>query len=264
MFDFHKDKIRYFNWQHYISRDYIVPFISDYISLEGTSLRVLEVGCAEAGVLKAFTDKGHTCVGVELQDSRVVIAKEFMKEELANKKISFITKNIYDIDPQVDFEGGFDVIILKDVIEHIHDQDKFIGKLSDFLNKDGVVFFGFPPWKMPFGGHQQLFANKYLSKIPYTHLLPYSWYKKLMELFKESDTKVANLLEIKDTGISTKKFEKIVAKEKYQILKKQFFLFNPIYQYKFGLKPRKQFGFISALFCRDVFTTCAYYLIKKK
>ena len=49
----------------------------------------------------------------------------------------------------------FDLILLKDVIEHIPDQERVIPYLKEFLKPGGRVFFGFPPWYMPHGGHQQ-------------------------------------------------------------------------------------------------------------
>ena len=68
-------------------------------------------------------------------------------------------------------------------------------------------------------------------------------------------------MEIKETGISIERFEKI-AKQNYSILKQNLFLVNPIYQYKFGLKPRNQAGVIAAIpYVKDFFSTCAYYLI---
>jgi 2-polyprenyl-3-methyl-5-hydroxy-6-metoxy-1,4-benzoquinol methylase len=42
---------------------------------------------------------------------------------LAAGQISFLARNIYDIDPDQDLPFKFDLIILKDVIEHIPDQE---------------------------------------------------------------------------------------------------------------------------------------------
>ena len=48
------------------------------------------------------------------------------------------------------------------------------------------------------------------------------------------------------------------------IVNKQWFLFNPIYKYKFGLEPRKQNWLFGAIpFVRNFVTTCAYYTIQK-
>ncbi len=263
MFEFHKDKERYFNMQYVNSKEYIIPFIEQFIDL-GKKQDILEIGCAEAGVLKAFTDKGHQCLGIELSPERVKIAESFMAEELAAGKIAFMSKNIYDIDVDKDLETKFDLIILKDVIEHIHDQAKFMSFLHKFLKPNGKIFFGFPPWQMPFGGHQQVAKSKILSALPYYHMLPRPIYKVILKAFGESPQKVENMLEIKDTGISIERFEKILKKEKYKTLKRQLYLINPIYKYKFGVSARKQLGLISAIpVLRNFLSTCAYYIIEE-
>lgn len=263
MFEFHADKSTYFSYQYRTSKEYIIPFIEERHQLHPDQ-KVLEIGCAEAGVLKAFLERGHKCVGIELSPSRVKLANEFLKEEIESGQAEIIARNIYDIDVDKYLDFRFDIIILKDVIEHIHDQDRFIHKLGDFLTPQGKVFFGFPPWQMPFGGHQQLFKSKILSKTPYFHLLPRPLYKKILEAFGESELKVNNLLEIKDTGISIERFERILRKEQYQITRKNFFLVNPIYKYKFGLTPRDQLTVISSMpVLRNFLSTCAYYLIEK-
>ncbi len=263
MFDFHKDKKRYFDFQYYTSRDYILPFVAPFLDA-GPPLKVLEIGCAEAGVLKAFTEQGHQCVGIELMEGRLELARQFMSEEMKKGLIRFINKNIYDIEVEKDIGHRFDLIILKDVIEHIPQQDVFMKKLLDFLSPAGMVFFAFPPWYMPFGGHQQLCRNKWLSKLPYYHLLPMPIYKSILKAFGEPESVQKDLEEIKETGISIERFERI-AKANYQILKRQLYLFNPIYQYKFNLKPRKQSGLIAPLpYVRDFVSTCAYFLIQPK
>jgi 2-polyprenyl-3-methyl-5-hydroxy-6-metoxy-1,4-benzoquinol methylase len=188
-----------------------------------------------------------------------------MKEEFEDGKINFLAKDIYDIDVDHDLGIQFDIIILKDVIEHIHNQERFMNELKKFLKPNGIVFFGFPPWMMPFGGHQQISSRKILSVIPYYHLLPMPVYKGMLKLFGEKPKNIEALAEIKETGISIERFEKICRKEKYEVLKKKYFLTNPIYQYKFGLKVRKQAAIISAIpWVRNFLTTCVYYVIRKK
>ncbi|MEN9571764.1 MAG: hypothetical protein RL172_2995 [Bacteroidota bacterium] len=258
MFEFHTDKQRYFNMQADNARQYVVPFVEKYLPLT-PGMRVLEIGCAEAGVLKAFIEKGCVAVGVELDEPRLVLARQFMKDELDKGLISFISKDIYQVAVQQEFGGRFDVIILKDVIEHIHDQQKLIGWMKSFLNPGGVIFFGFPPWQMPFGGHQQLMSNKWMAKLPYYHLLPMPVYKWLL---KKAGQDVAGFAEIKETGISIERFEGIVQQTGYRVVNKTHYLINPIYTYKFGWKPKTQWAFISAVpWVRNFFTTCVYYLI---
>jgi len=262
MYDFHKDKKRYFNIQKEVTEEYIIPFLSEHFDINKPQ-KVLEIGSAEAGVLKAFTDRGHSCVGIELSENRVLFAKKFMAEELNENKIKFFSRNIYDINPEEELGFKFDLIILKDVIEHIHDQEKFISILKRFLKKNGKVFFAFPPWQMPFGGHQQMAKSKILSKMPYFHLLPMFLYKFTLKVFGISKGQIEALAEVKETGISIERFERIIKNSEYNIIKKKFYLFNPIYKWKFGVKPKEQFSFISAIpFLRNFFTFGVYYIIK--
>ncbi|MEQ9310775.1 MAG: class I SAM-dependent methyltransferase [Balneolaceae bacterium] len=263
MFEFHTDKSTYFNFQYGTSKEYIIPFLEETYELNPDH-KVLEIGCAEAGVLKAFTERGHCCVGIELSANRVKLAEQFMAEEVKAKKVRFITKDIYDIDIKNDIGHKFDLVILKDVIEHIPNQEVFIRKLKDFLTPDGKVFFGFPPWQMPFGGHQQTCTKKFMSLLPYYHLLPMSIYKRILKIAGEPENTIKGLVEIKETGISVERFEQIYKNEGYTKLKRQFFLINPIYKYKFNITPRKQFSLFSAIpVFRNFVSTCAYYIIQK-
>jgi SAM-dependent methyltransferase len=171
----------------------------------------------------------------------------------------YIEKDIYKTDLIQDLKGGFDIILLKDVIEHIHDQPKLFRLLHSLLNPQGVIFFGFPPWQMPFGGHQQI-ARSFISRLPYIHLLPLALYKALLRINNEP---VDELIEIRQTRISIEKFESICSATYYVILQRLHYLINPIYQWKFGWKPRQQFTWLAAIpWLRNYFTTCVYYLIK--
>jgi hypothetical protein len=135
-------------------------------------------------------------------------------------------------------------------------------RMQDMLKPGGAVFFGFPPWQMPFGGHQQICKGKWTSKMPWYHLLPRSWYEGIL---KRNNEPVEVLMEIRDTGISIERFEKIVKETGFAITSKTLWLVNPVYQYKFGWKPRKQLPVLDSIpWVRNFFTTCAYYLIQKK
>ncbi len=258
MFEFHADRKRYFEIQLLNAEEYVVPFIEERFSIK-QGMRVLEIGCGEGGVLKAFINKGCQGVGVEMDAPRIENAKVFLPDDIAAGKIKFIIKDIYKVDIEKDFGGPFDVIVLKDVIEHIHDQAKLIGWMKNFLKPGGIVFFGFPPWYMPFGGHQQMCHSK-ISRLPYIHLLPRSMYRWILKNKKEP---VNELMEIRDTGISIERFEKICRKEGYDIFHKRHYLINPIYEWKFGWKAKKQIGLIKAIpFVRNFFTTCVYYIIQ--
>ena len=64
-FHFHKDRDIYIAQQESNASAYVIPFIEKALSID-KELRVMEVGCGEGGVLKAFLNRGCTGVGIEL------------------------------------------------------------------------------------------------------------------------------------------------------------------------------------------------------
>ena len=135
---------------------------------------------------------------------------------------------------------------------------------KQFLKPDGKFFLAFPPWQNPFGGHQQMCRNKILSRLPFFHLLPLSVYKFLLTRFEKNEKRVSELLEIRETGISIERVERILKKHNYRIDKRTLYFINPNYETKFGLKPRRQCRIIAAIpWLRNFFTTATYYVVSK-
>src|SRR5687768_8969429 len=102
-FDFHKDHLVYFETQYKNAKGYLVPFVEQKMPIS-KGMRVLEIGCAQGGVLKAFIEKGMEAVGVDLNENKIQIAKEFLKDDISKGNISFVLKNIYDTDIQTDLK----------------------------------------------------------------------------------------------------------------------------------------------------------------
>lgn len=259
MFEFHADRKRYFDIQAWNAAKYVIPFVEESFAIK-EGMRVLDIGAGEGGVLKSFIDRGCSGVAVEFDEARVRNGQMWLEDEIRKGGISFVTKDMYQTTPE-ELGGKFDIIVLKDVIEHIHDQQKMIGWLHHFIKPGGVIFFGFPPWQMPYGGHQQM-GVKRLSRTPWIHLFPADTYKGLLHIFKEHPQNIDMLMEVKETGLSIERFEKIVQSTGWRVLHRKHYLLNPIYTWKFGWRPIKQANFVRGIpYVRNFLTTCVYYLI---
>lgn len=257
----HLNPKQYFDEQALSTQKYVLPFIEQIRKISPLH-HVLEIGCGEAGNLKPFLDLGCECTGVDFSSPKIEKGKAFYASHPNVKNLHLISEDIYKTN---DFLHRFDVIIIRDVIEHIHDQDKFLGLLGNLMAVNAIVFFAFPPWQNPFGGHQQICENKYLSALPYFHLLPRGIYKSILKTGGESNGKISSLLEIKETGISIERFEKLIFKNNFQIKQKTLYFINPGYEVKFGLKSRKLTKLIGLIpILRNFFCTSGYYLIQKK
>jgi SAM-dependent methyltransferase len=257
----HIKRDQYFDEQSVTTAKYVIPFINGIREIK-PGIKVLEIGCGEGGNLKPFLDLGCDVTGVDILESKISNARKFFEHHPLKNNLNLVTKDIYDAVDE--FQEHFDVVFMRDVLEHIHNQERFMSIAKRFLKPDGLFFLGFPPWQYPFGGHQQMCQSKFLSHLPYFHLLPGSLYPGLLKLFGESDGLVKDLLEIRDTRITIGRFIRIVRKENYKIRKVNYYFINPNYEIKFGLKPRMQFRFISGLpWIRNYFITTCYYLLSK-
>ena len=254
----HSDRKRYFDEQGLTTAKHVIPYISDLITITSETT-VLEIGCGEAGNLKPFLDMGCRCVGIDISEGRIENGKKFFADHPHFDKLELIAEDIYDtVSPE-----EFDIIISRDVIEHIPNQELFMARCRDFMKLDGIYFIGFPPWHNPFGGHQQLLKHKLFSKLPYFHILPRGIYNGLLRLIGESEAKIDGMLEIYDTRITIDRLNRILKDNNYSVLKKTMWLFNPNYETKFGLKPRKQIGILSGIpLLRNFFVTAGYYAVR--
>ncbi len=257
----HFDREQYFNEQSYTTFKYVIPFISELIPINSET-KVVEIGCGEGGNLKPFLDMGCKVVGIDLSTWKISEGEKLFKNHPLKQNLTLIPKDIYDITESPELK--FDLIVMRDTLEHIPNQEKFMEHLKLFLNPNGKVFFAFPPWRMPFGGHQQMCKNRFLSKLPYFHILPKHVYTFVLKLFGESQGTIDELNNIKETQISMQKFYRIVKHLNYEIEKQTSYLINPNYEIKFNLKTRKLPVILNIPYVRDFFITTFYSIVSLK
>lgn len=256
----HTDRYQYFQEQGISTRRFVLPYIQAVKPIDATS-RILEVGCGEGGNLIPFLELTDSVTGIDISPTKIKHAQNFLELPISEGRCTILHTDIPTA--TVEQTGQFDVIFLRDVIEHIPNQHLFLRDIKPYLRKNGVIFFAFPPWHMPFGGHQQVCKNKFLSHLPYFHLLPKPLYTQVLTAFGEPEPKIQSLLHNYDTGITIERFQKIVRQEGYQFVKQDLFLFNPNYEVKFGLKGRKQLPILRNLsYVRNLYTTCMYAVIR--
>ena len=248
---------QYFKELAHTSQKYYLPYITQFKKLM-ENMRVLEIGCGDGGNLVPFAEKGFDVFGVDMSPSRIEVAKECFAE--LGLKGAFLASDIFKVK---ELEYQFDLIICHDVLEHIDDKRTFIANLKKYVKPGGVVFMSFPAWQMPFGGHQQICHGKWLSHLPFYHILPRQIYKAILKWGKEPQDIIDELMSIKTTKCSIELFEKLVKKEQLQVLDRRFYFINPHYEVKFHMKPRKLSPIIGSIpWLRNFFTTSSFYILK--
>jgi 2-polyprenyl-3-methyl-5-hydroxy-6-metoxy-1,4-benzoquinol methylase len=252
----HKNRTIYFKELSITSKNYFMPYVQHWHSV-GTETDVLEIGCGDGGNLLPFSEKGCRVVGVDIAACRIKDARSFFAD--AHARGTFYAQDIFQIK---ELEGGFDIIICHDVLEHIVNKKLFLSNLEKYLKPQGVVFMSFPAWQMPFGGHQQICKSPILSRLPFVHLLPTTVYRSILKTFGENEDCINELLSIKNTRVSIESFERILKSTVLCITNRQLWFINPHYLVKFGLSPRKLNKVIAYIpILRDFFSTSCFYIL---
>ena len=99
--------LRCFKEQYWFGENFLFNYINED-SIKGK--RVLEIGCAEAGLLKFYNDNGAMCSGLELSDTR------FNNAKLLNdkNKLHLFQANICDPSSYKNhIKQNYDLIIIR-------------------------------------------------------------------------------------------------------------------------------------------------------
>ncbi len=259
MHDRHTNRERYFREQAEVTERFIIPYIETVLPLH-KDLVIAEIGCGEAGNMMPFLNMGCKVVGIDLSESKIENGKEYYKNHPNVANLLLVAEDIYKVNPE-DYPK-FDLVVMRDVIEHIPNQEEFMKRLRDFMKPQGKIFFGFPPWCMPFGGHQQVSPKKMINRFPYHHLFPRFAHIGLLKLAKEDPERIKGFMEIRDTKISSYRFFKICKRNNFKVLKWNMFFINPGYEVKFNLKTRKLFPLFNFIPIRDFLSTACYAVIE--
>jgi 2-polyprenyl-3-methyl-5-hydroxy-6-metoxy-1,4-benzoquinol methylase len=252
----HSDRQTYFNELAHTARNYYIPYIKQFTNLSSEKT-ILEIGCGEGGNLLPFAELACRVTGIDACLERIEQAQRFFP---AAYHSHFLDINFFNMLPPKK-EERYDIILIHDVIEHVQDKDRFIKYLKLFLAPDGIVFWGFPAWRMPFGGHQQICRCKFCANFPFLHLLPMSLYKWYLKACGENESCVDELMDIKLCKTSIEIFEKLIKTNNAEIVDRYLWFINPHYEQKFNLKPRKLSGILNKIpYLRDFFSTSCFYI----
>ena len=188
--------LRCYREQQWYGENFLFDFIGD-TNVSGK--RILEIGCAEAGLLKFYQNKGAICSGLELSDVR------FNNALLLNESS----------------------------VLHL-----FQANIFNLLKPGGKLFMSFPPKYCAYAGHQQTVPTL-LGKLPYLHVLPNFIYKAYLNLISCPEKKINYLISTKETRISIRLMGNLVKSIGYHVIKESKWFLRPAYSFRFRLPKMK-------------------------
>lgn len=255
----HNNRRLYFEELALTSSEFYLSYLNKFKKID-KNLKILEIGCGEGGNLLPFAEQGCFVAGMDLDKTKIDVGNEYFAA--LNFDCDLVCCDFFDYKSVY----KFDIIIIHDVIEHIPSDKKreFMHLTMNLLNSDGIIFFAFPPWQMPFGGHQQI-CKSIISKIPFIHLLPLLLYTAILKFSGENDECIKELLSIREAKMPIERFEKLYKSVDLQCTDRTMWFINPHYKQKFNLTPRKQSKIITHLpYIKNFLTTSCFYVLKVK
>lgn len=218
---------KHFYEQRKYTKEYLLPYFQKHIH-EFHKKKVLEIGCAEGGLLDMLSELGMDVYGIELDEDRANIAKQ------KNASLKVFVGDITDSELPQKINNTFDMVIMREVIEHLPDKQTAFNNIDALLNVNGYLFISFPPKRSPFAGHQQI-GKSFLKAIPYLHILPKIFLKYIANMLGENSGYIDEIKHHYSTGCTIHRFEFLCRWNNFIPINKELFLFRPIYAQRFGV-----------------------------
>jgi 2-polyprenyl-3-methyl-5-hydroxy-6-metoxy-1,4-benzoquinol methylase len=120
----------------------------------------LDIGCAYAGFLVAFAERGAKVMGIEIDASLIDLGKENLAA--AGLDSIILQKDATRIEQLVELINRFDIITCNDVIEHVDNPAALVENISLMLRRGGAAYLEIPNRNHPRfvleDGHYMLFG----------------------------------------------------------------------------------------------------------
>jgi SAM-dependent methyltransferase len=223
----------YAAYQMALAARYLIPFLEvSGIVVDGAS--VLDVGCGDGGGTAAFAERASRAVGVDIGD--------FPWRDGPN--LTFIRGDILDRATASFLARDFDLVVLRDVIEHVVRKDDLVCHVKGAMRPGGHALVTFPPYYSPFGAHQQAeLKESALSRVPFVHAHP-------------------RLSHVRRSRMTIDGFEELAARHDMRIVARRLYCLRPSFRLRYGL-PVLRFPASRLRGLREVCCTGAYYVVRK-
>ena len=220
----------FFAYEMELGRRFLIPL------LEGRGVRpegsILDVGCGYGGVLAALAGRypAARCLGLDVDAEMVAAGRE-----KCPAGVRLETGDFFRLEGE-----GFDLILMRDVLEHIVRPEAALERAASLLNPGGLLFASFAPFHSPFGGHQHN-GEGFFSRLPWLQFLPENLFRVLVRVsgnsYKTREGLVADMDTVLRTRLSIARFRRAARQAGLGFRHYAGYAVRPDYRLKFGLPP---------------------------
>lgn len=229
----------YFLYERALGRDVVLPALRDVGFVMGNA-SVLDVGCGHGGVLVELATAAEgqgglaPSVGIDLDEEMIRQARD----RFPSPRVVFERADFFGFGGGGD--GGFDLVLLRDVLEHIVEPERALERALSLLRPGGLLYLSYAPFFSPFGGHQHNGAGVF-SHVPWLQVLPAALFRCLLRLpgnaYKTGDHLAADMDTVLRTRLTLRRFSRVLRRMPFAVLSRRRYLVRPDYRLKFGLPP---------------------------
>jgi len=221
---------RNFRMQYRLAVHTLIPWLLQRKALPEQAA-VCEIGCGEGGVLLAFVERGTSyALGTDIvaalldQISRPIAEKLDVNVEYEGHDV------INDAIPDKWVER-FDVVVMRDVIEHLDDPGIALKNIARIMKPGGVILITFPPYTSPFGGHQQLLGTR-AGAVPFVHMLPDGLFERIV---KAGDaTNAEEVRRLHRIRCSARGVQQAARSAGMEAVDERYFGLRPVFRWKYN------------------------------
>lgn len=194
---------------------------------------ILDVGCGYGGVLAALAEAFplRRALGLDLDAEMIARGKSG-----APAGVVLESRDFFSLTERG--EEGFELIILRDVLEHMPDAGAALKHAASLLAPNGLIFASFAPFWSPFGGHQHNGAG-FFSHVPWLQILPESWFRRILRLdgnsYKSGRALADDMESVLRTRLTLRGFRRMLPGAGLRLDRFERYLIRPDYRLKFGL-----------------------------
>ncbi len=250
-------------YQAKLTREVLLPTLRRWgVNVDGR--RVLEVGCGVGGCIAELARAGASAAALDIDARLVATAQALDRREGVSVRLAVGDATA----PQCALrdEGAWDLVLLRDVVEHIEPLKDVLETLRDALAPDGAIFAVFPPYWSPFGAHQQILPRRTIlgvawNKAPWIHLLPDALFMRVASGDSPAAREVRRLRGIR---LTLRRFERLAREARLDVAAVRHYLLRPSFGLRYGA-PVLEAGWLGKVpGIREIAVTAGYYLLRRK